>query len=257
VPFVDADGAEVTEVALLQRDAVRFQLLTGFDYLDPTTGERYTVPADDPSRPPDADGGNATDLASVPRFLWGLIPSYGLQTRAAVLHDHLVDLARRTGGADGARSHRRADLVFRTALVESGVPLFRAVVMWCGVCLYRYVVIRYGVLRAIAGTGLLALGVGAIAAALVLGLTVSPVWALLAVLPPALAPLARDDAAYFAVAPFVTALLSPFVAAAALGSALFALLGWVVELLAGRFPVRADARARARAAPAPARRLAP
>src|SRR3712207_8741274 len=131
MPFVHEDGSEVTAVALLQRDARRFQLVRGFFYVHPRTGRRYEIPPHDTSRPPGPNGENSTDLASVPMFLWGLIPSYGLQTRAALLHDVLSAEANAIGGDRGWRLRKEAERLFRGAVIESGVAILRAILMWC------------------------------------------------------------------------------------------------------------------------------
>jgi hypothetical protein len=69
-----------------------------------------------------------TDFASVPRIFTWLLPRYGLYTRAAILHDHLCELAR-AGGI--ARSD--ADGIFRRANRELGVAFLRRWLMWAAV----------------------------------------------------------------------------------------------------------------------------
>jgi hypothetical protein len=63
-----------------------------------------------------------TNFASVPRpFTW-LVPTSGLYTRAAVVHDFLC----RTPGFP----RNDADGIFRRAMRELGVPTLRRYVMW-------------------------------------------------------------------------------------------------------------------------------
>lgn len=103
----------VTEgVAVRQVDARTWMLLEPVVY----QGDRelFTVPV-----------GFRTDFASVPRvFVW-LLPRYGVFTRAAILHDHLV----RTGVV--GRSD--ADGLFRRAMRELEVSFVRRWTMWAAV----------------------------------------------------------------------------------------------------------------------------
>ena len=87
MPFFDQHGEPLTRIFLAQRLPRCFQLARSISFLEagrPET-ERVRVPAHDIDAP--AVGDNATDLASVPTFLWGLIASYGRQTSAALLHE--------------------------------------------------------------------------------------------------------------------------------------------------------------------------
>jgi hypothetical protein len=235
MPFVHEDGSEVTSVALLQRDARRFQLVRGFWYVDPGTGRRYEIPAHDTSRPPGADGENSTDLASVPMFLWGLVPSYGLQTRAALLHDVLAQRAGEIGGVAGWELRREADRLFRVALIESEVPLLRALIMWCAVSMGRYTHAGFGTWRAILGTLQLAVGVLSVYAAPALTLALgSPVWLALLMVPAVLAGGIPRDRDYFALWPYLAALVLPIVVVAWLLARVFWALNGVFWLLSGR-----------------------
>ena len=80
--------------------------------------EEFTVPA-----------GYMTDFASVPRVTAWLIPSYGLYTRAAILHDYLLTDVLSTVRV----SSRDADGLFRRAMGELGVPPVKRWLMWTGV----------------------------------------------------------------------------------------------------------------------------
>lgn len=99
-----------------------FQLVRGFGYRhrsdEPIQVTRHDldVSYDGPN--------NSTDFASVPSLFWWLIASYGHHTRAALIHDQLwEDKPNRT----------QANLIFRDALAESGVPFLRRWIMWSGV----------------------------------------------------------------------------------------------------------------------------
>lgn len=126
-----------------------FKLLTRFAFRPQgwSKEDEIVVPAHSPNGDRDK-----TDLASVPAFLWGLLPSYGRQLRAALMHDHLCDevnenlRAGRGAGAYAAR--RRADQLFWLAMRDPGngqpedlqrmVPWFRGRIFWAGVGIGRY-----------------------------------------------------------------------------------------------------------------------
>jgi Protein of unknown function (DUF1353) len=76
----------------------------------------------------DLKQGEITDLASVPRFLWWFIPSYGQHLGAALVHDHLCELARH-----GKFSRADADGIFRRILRESGIRVFQRWLMFAAV----------------------------------------------------------------------------------------------------------------------------
>lgn len=126
MPFLklEGEGPGVPEVALKQVGPNSFQLLHGFRYQVPPNGVIHLVPAHDPNRPP-TDRNNSTDLASVPFWLWWFVASYGLHTRAALLHDQLVDVQQ--------IDRVEADRVFRLALEESKVRWMRRWLMWAAV----------------------------------------------------------------------------------------------------------------------------
>ncbi len=135
MPFLSMGSNEPPPIRLLQRGENTFQLLTGFRYRDPSPdGKVYVVERHDETKPPDGD--NGTDLASIPAPLWGLIASHGRQTLPALLHDDLCVKARHCD--DGLAYRRNADRVFRVALREQGVSLFRRWEMWAAVSVFRY-----------------------------------------------------------------------------------------------------------------------
>lgn len=70
--------------------------------------------------------GTVTDLASVPRLLWALVPPHGRHTNASILHDHLYRTA-------DSRGREWADEQFLQAMLALDVPTFRAKLMWWAV----------------------------------------------------------------------------------------------------------------------------
>jgi hypothetical protein len=105
----------------------RFKLLERFRYVSARTGASYVVPGDDSFR---------TDLASVPFFLTWLVPKGGIHTPAALLHDGLIPGQEEPQSYIGPPVTRReADVIFRDALGELGVPVIRRWLMFAGVSL--------------------------------------------------------------------------------------------------------------------------
>ncbi|MGH8970847.1 MAG: DUF1353 domain-containing protein [Actinomycetes bacterium] len=123
---------------LRQVDQKHFQLMKPFHYVEPGTSYRITIPKHDMDR--DWRNGNSTDLASVPTVLRGLVASYGLHTRAALMHDYLCEQGKIVPGSwwNGFRMRRQADELFRVALQESAVPGIRRWLMWAAVSFGRY-----------------------------------------------------------------------------------------------------------------------
>ncbi|EOM75424.1 DUF1353 domain-containing protein [Rhodococcus rhodnii] len=77
-----------------------------------------------------------TDLASIPGPLHGLVTPYGRQLLPAILHD---DLCRRAlAQDDGNEYRRRADDIFRNALIDEGVGRFRSRILWLGAEVGRF-----------------------------------------------------------------------------------------------------------------------
>lgn len=104
-------------VTVRQHDRRRFELLVDLHYHG--NRDTFVVPA-----------GFVTDFASVPRPVIWLIPTYGVYTPAAILHDHLCVEAR---GDDPLLSRADADGLFRRSLRELGVSGPKRWTMWAGV----------------------------------------------------------------------------------------------------------------------------
>lgn len=76
--------------------------------------QTFTVPAD-----------SETDFASVPRIFVWLVPTYGVYTKAAIVHDFLCRTA--------PIPRVDADGIFRRCLRELEVPFVRRWIMWAAV----------------------------------------------------------------------------------------------------------------------------
>ena len=120
-----------------------FELLKPFAYKPTDSGPIIEVPIH-PN-----EFGDTTDLASVPPLLWGLLPSYGRQLRAALLHDRLCNKVDKQPDKALAYAERRyADDVFLEAMRDPGkgtkvdidkrVGWFRSRLFWAGVSFGRY-----------------------------------------------------------------------------------------------------------------------
>lgn len=83
-------------------------------------GTVYTVPR-----------GFATDLASIPRFIWPIFPPFGKYTSAAVLHDYFCE-SDWISRADG-------DRLFLEAMAASNVPRWKRYLIYWAVRAYAIV----------------------------------------------------------------------------------------------------------------------
>lgn len=77
-----------TSPAILEiLDNLSFRVVEPFEFYlgesEATATARYSVPL-----------GFITDLASVPRVLWALLPPHGRYAKAAILHDYLLTKVR-------------------------------------------------------------------------------------------------------------------------------------------------------------------
>ncbi|HAG2581977.1 TPA: DUF1353 domain-containing protein [Salmonella enterica] len=86
-------------------------------YLSDDNSDVISVPA-----------GFVTDLASVPRIFWTLLPPDGKYAKAAIIHDYLYDNALRT--------KKEADKIFLDGMTVLGVPKWKRTVMYWAVRLF-------------------------------------------------------------------------------------------------------------------------
>ena len=77
--------------------------------------------------------GYVTDFASVPQWLWWLVPPHGRLANAAVVHDYMYDqrMYERELGVELARL--LADGLFLRLMLLDGVPAYKARAYYCGV----------------------------------------------------------------------------------------------------------------------------
>ncbi|EBD4871246.1 DUF1353 domain-containing protein [Salmonella enterica subsp. enterica serovar Poona] len=81
--------------------------------------------SDDNSDVISVPAGFITDLASVPRIFWTLLPPDGKYANAAIIHDYLYDNALRT--------KKEADLIFLDGMTVLGVPRWKRTIMYLAV----------------------------------------------------------------------------------------------------------------------------
>lgn len=72
--------------------------------------------------------GFITDLATVPRIFWILLPPDGKYAKAAIIHDYMYDNALRT--------KKEADLIFLDGMTVLGVPRWKRTIMYYAVRLF-------------------------------------------------------------------------------------------------------------------------
>ncbi|EDR0944677.1 DUF1353 domain-containing protein [Salmonella enterica subsp. arizonae] len=72
--------------------------------------------------------GFVTDLATVPRVFWTLLPPDGKYAKAAIIHDYMYDNALRT--------KKEADKIFLDGMTVLGVPKWKRMIMYYAVRLF-------------------------------------------------------------------------------------------------------------------------
>jgi len=75
--------------------------------------------------------GCVTDFASIPRFLWRILPPWDQHAPAAVIHDWLYQ--------SGIMTRAETDLVFLWAMEDLGVAAWKRLAMYWGVRLGGWV----------------------------------------------------------------------------------------------------------------------
>lgn len=72
--------------------------------------------------------GFITDLATVPRIFWIMLPPDGKYAKASIIHDYLYDNALRT--------KKEADRIFLDGMTVLGVPRWKRMIMYYAVRLF-------------------------------------------------------------------------------------------------------------------------
>jgi len=104
-------------------DENRWRLAQAFEY---HVGQ---YPSDDVIRVP---AGFVTDLASIPRLFWPLLPPQGRYAKAAILHDWLYT----QGPAGDETARARADAIFLEAMAVLGCPRWQRGVIYAAVRIF-------------------------------------------------------------------------------------------------------------------------
>lgn len=81
--------------------------------------------------------GYLTDGASVPRWLWGLIPAWGDHGKAAVVHDYLCEYLQVWRDNERVKITRdECNKIFYECLINTGVGKIKAKAMYAAVVAY-------------------------------------------------------------------------------------------------------------------------
>ncbi|EMC1696318.1 DUF1353 domain-containing protein [Salmonella enterica] len=84
--------------------------------------------SDDNSDVIEVPAGFVTDLATIPRIFWTILPPDGKYAKAAIIHDWMYDNALRT--------KKEADKIFLDGMTVLGVPKWKRAVMYQAVRLF-------------------------------------------------------------------------------------------------------------------------
>lgn len=117
----------------------------GIDLWKIVEGYRYYIGAEDSSRYIDIPTGYLTDGASIPRFLWWVLPPLGEYTQATTVHDYLCNTYEITEVINGVPTQvpvtrKEIDEILYEALRVLKVEKWKQCVIKAGVNLYRFVV---------------------------------------------------------------------------------------------------------------------
>ncbi|EBH3676593.1 DUF1353 domain-containing protein [Salmonella enterica] len=83
---------------------------------------------DDNSDVIEGPAGFVTDLATIPRIFWTILPPDGKYAKAAIIHDWMYDNALRT--------KKEADKIFLDGMTVLGVPKWKRIIMYYAVRLF-------------------------------------------------------------------------------------------------------------------------
>ncbi|EDS9585265.1 DUF1353 domain-containing protein, partial [Salmonella enterica] len=74
--------------------------------------------------------GFVTDLATVPRIFWSLLPPDGEYAKAAIIHDYLYHYP--------LRNRKESDLIFLDGMKVLGVPKWKRIIMYLAVRIFGW-----------------------------------------------------------------------------------------------------------------------
>ncbi len=112
--------------ALVEYDAERKVWLVGSEFVAPVRGCELVVPKD-----------RETDLASVPRLFWMVVPPFALTIEAAIVHDELYRhgglISDRKRGCLTRFTRAESDAVFLELMWRYGTPWHRRWIAYAAV----------------------------------------------------------------------------------------------------------------------------
>ena len=217
-----------SDIRIAQVDERQFRLDSRIEYLG-TTGLEEHLPETtiDQIRVIESGDLPLTDLASVPGLLRWFLPSYGIHTPAALIHDRLIPT---TGTSPLGLTDEHTDTYFRHMLAALGVPRLRRWLMWSAVA-YRTRLVTRTVL-AVTWTAAALIGIASVLVGSVFGNEVLVVVGLVGPLPASLLWWGQHRAGLIAAACAV--FIVPPTVVAALGYGLYWLLERLLERVLGR-----------------------
>lgn len=132
------------DAGLLTSYDAQASAILGDDYWRVEKAFRFYLDAKFSDRWVDIPLGFLTDGASIPRFLWNIIPPWGIYGQAAVVHDRLCETLEITEVINGVQqqtkiTRKECDAVLVEAMRVLNVPKAKVLVIQGGVDLYRVV----------------------------------------------------------------------------------------------------------------------
>lgn len=118
--------------------------ITGKDLWATRPGFRYYVGHEDSSVYVDVESGFLTDGATIPRFLWWLLPPIGEYTQCTTLHDKLCTTYYVIELIDGTEykvfiDRKRIDEILQESMDVKNVTPWKKKVIMAGVNIHRFV----------------------------------------------------------------------------------------------------------------------
>lgn len=114
----------------------------GKDIWSVVPGFRYYIGSEDSGEYVDVETGFKTDGATIPRFLWWILPPMGEYSQNCTLHDKLCQTYRKTKVINGVATsvpitRKEVDMILRESMLVSGVTPWKREFIMLGVNFYR------------------------------------------------------------------------------------------------------------------------
>lgn len=134
-----ADFVSFTAKPLIYYDDDASALLGG-DYYRVAESFRYYLGQEYADQWVFVPAGMLTDLASIPRIVWNILPPSGKYGSAAIVHDRLCNTLQITqSGKSVSITREKCDAILGEAMEVLQVPWTKRVLISSAVCLHRWV----------------------------------------------------------------------------------------------------------------------